>query len=764
MNRFILLLACFGSLFQTTLSQSVGKWHSYLAYHNTTSVAEGNTLVYALADSSLYSYGKEDNSLRYYSKENGLNDNKINCIAFHSEENTLVVIYANGNIDLIGDNQSVYNLPFILNSGNIQDKTVYSIYNYKETAYLSAAFGVVALNVKKKEIKETYKLNMPVHSVVVHNDYIYALTDAGIRRAALKDNLIDPASWNNYTVSVSEGAKDMVLQLCVFRDALCFLVENKGIYYQSGHDVQPLLSHTSIRNIKVENEKLIAFSSNELYIYSSFTERDKGNIAGITDVSSFKDPAVFWLATGEKGLTGIRRTAANQYEIIAENSSNNGPKRNLNAFMRMHNNKLYVAGGGRWTNRFNNRGTIMVYDTDSLKWNNLKDINGFRDATCIAVDPKDEYHYFVSTWGEGVYEFKDGELLKLYNHTNSSLSTIFPNTSTQNNYIRVEGVCFDKDNNLWMTNTEVNNVVNVLKADGNWTRLRFDAISNPTLADKILIASNGYKWINLVRDQKSGIFVFDDKGTIDDSSDDVSHYYSSLNDNNGNIGASEFFCITEDKNGHIWIGTNRGAFIISNLSRVMEGTMTGMRIIHTDEYGNPQYFLADERINAIAADGGNRKWIGTANSGIYLVNEDGSEIISHFTTDNSPLLSNTIESIAINDYTGEVFIGTDKGLISYMGDAVKGSEDYSNVYAYPNPVRPGFDERVVITGLMDNSNVKITDAKGNLIYQGRSAGGQIAWNCRNRSGNPVATGVYLVFSSTPEAKESVVTKIAVVRE
>jgi hypothetical protein len=764
MKRYLILLACSGSLLQTALPQSIGTWRSYLAYNNTTSVAEGNNLVYALADSSLYSYSKEDNSLRCYSKENGMNDNKISCIAYHSEEKTLVVIYANGNIDLVEEGQSAYNLPFILNSGNIQDKTVYSVHNYGETAYLSAAFGVVALNVKKKEIKETCRFSTPVHAVAVHRDYIYALTAGSIRRAALKDNLIDPASWIDYTVSVSGGAQDSVLQLCVFRDALCFLISGKGIYSQSGDKIQPLLSHASIRNIKVENEKLIAFSANELYIYSSFTERDKGNIAGITDVSSLKDPAVFWLATGEKGLTGIRRAAAGQYETIAGIPGFNSPARNLNAFMRMHGNKLCIAGGGRWTNRFNRPGTVMIYDTDSLKWNNLESVSGFRDATSVAVDPKDEQHLFVSTWGEGVYEFKDGRMTAHYNHTNSSLSTIYPGSGTQNNYIRVEGVCFDKDHNLWMTNTEVNNVINVLKADGSWAALRFDDIAYPTLADKILIASNGYKWVNLVRAQKSGIFIFDDRGTVDEQSDDISYYYSSLNDYSGNIGATEFFCITEDTKGHIWIGTNRGAFIISSLSRIMEGGMTGTRIIHSDEYGNPHYFLADERVNTIATDGGNRKWIGTNNSGIYLVSEDGSEIISHFTAANSPLLSNTIESIAISQRTGEVFIGTDKGLISYMGDAVKGSENYSAACAYPNPVRPGFARQVIITGLMENSNVKITDAAGNLIFQGRSAGGQIAWNCRNRNGKPVAAGVYIVFSSTPGAGESAVTRIAVVNE
>ncbi|MDR1356248.1 MAG: hypothetical protein LBJ58_01105, partial [Tannerellaceae bacterium] len=761
MKRFIILPLLLVGLLQTVRPQSIGTWRSYLAYNNTTAVAEGNNIVYAVADGSLYSYGKEDNSLRYYSKESGLSDSRISCIGYNSEENTLVTVYADGNIDLMDDNNKVYNLPFLLNSTNIQDKSVYSVYSSKEISYLSTAFGIVALNVKRKEIKETYRLNLPIRSTVIHNEYIYAVTsDGDVIRASLGGNLLDPANWSDYTVAVSEGVKDTVRQACVFRDALCLLVENKGIYYVSGNSLQPLLNHASIKNIKVENGKLAAFSAGELFIYSSLTERDRGNIAGITDISSLKDNNTFWLATGTKGIVSIRRTGANQYQTLVEDIVNDGPKRNLNAFLSMHNNKLYVAGGGRWANRFQNPGTVMIYDADSLKWNNLKDISGFMDATCIAVDPKDDAHLFVSTWGEGVYEFKDGELLQRYNHTNSALSTIYPGSASQYNYVRVEGVCFDKEGNLWMTNTEVADAVVVMKADGAWTKLRYDAISNATMADKILIASNGHKWINLVRVDKRGIFVFDDRGTIDDTSDDVSHYYSSLNDNSGDIGASEFLCITEDRKGYIWIGTNRGALIVTVPSRGVEGNMTGSRIIHKDENGNMQYFLADERVNAIAVDGGNRKWIGAYNSGLYLLNEDGTEIIHHFTAANSPLLSDNIQSLAINDLTGEVFIGTDGGLISYMGEATKGSETYSNVYAFPNPVRPDYDRQVVVTGLMENSNVKITDARGNLVYEGRSAGGQISWNCRNRSGSPVASGVYIVLASTPEAGESAVTKIA----
>jgi hypothetical protein len=738
----------------------MGKWRSYLAYYTTTLVAEGNNQVFAVANGSLYSYGKDDNSVRYFSKENGLSDNQITSIGYNAGANVLVTVYSNGNIDLIGEDNSVYNLPYLMQSTNIQDKTVNGVFCVNEMAYLPANFGIIVINVRKKEIKETYILNEAVSAVTIHNDAIYAVTANGLRRASLNDNLINPANWHAFAVATPD-AKDVIQQVCTFQHTLCFLLKGKGVYYLTENNtVQLLLALTSIRNMKVVNDKLVAFSSSEIYIYSTLTERDKGSLANISDVSSLKDNTTFWLAIGEGGLTGIKRTAANQYQTLVSDIRNDGPKRNLTFFLRMHKQKLYITGGGRWTDRFFNTGTIMIYDTDSLKWNNLKDTG--TDVTSLAVDPDDDTHLFISTWGEGIYELKAGQVVNHYNHTNSTLGTI-PGTGQPNNYVRVEGLCYDKQHNLWMTNSGVNDVIHVLKADGTWTKLYYDDISNPHLADKILIASNGHKWLNLARANKSGIFVFDDKGTLEDTSDDSYHYYSFLSNAQGNIGTSEYFCITEDKKGEIWIGTNRGVVFVSVPSRGVEGTMTCSRIEYTDEYGLPDYFLKDERIRAIAVDGGNRKWLGTENSGIYLVSEDGSQVISHFTVDNSPLLSNTIQSIAINDATGEVFMGTDKGLISYLGDATQGSEDYSDVYAYPNPVRPDFDDKVVITGLMENSNVKITDARGSLVFEGRSTGGRISWDFRNRSGRPVAAGVYLVLSSTPGAGESVVTKIAVIR-
>ncbi|MDR0536878.1 MAG: hypothetical protein LBH04_02335 [Tannerellaceae bacterium] len=764
MKRIFLHFILAASVLVAGAAQSVDSWRSYLSYYNTSIVAEGNDYIFAVANGSLYSYRKDDNSIRYYSKENGLNDTQILALAFNSSEKTFITAYSNGNIDLISENHTIYNIPFLMSSSNVQDKTVNAIFTHNEYAYLSANFGVIALNVKKKEIKETCFLDAPVSSLTILGDSIYACTGKGVLTAALSDNLINPNNWRPFSHGITEASEtDSVLRLCTFGDGLCLLLKNRGVYWKSGGEVRRILNHNSLKSIKTENGKLLAFSASELYIFSSLTEYDKGGISNIADVSSLKDASIFWLATGQGGLAGIRRIGQNQYQSLASIVNADCPKYNYNAFMQMQGNKLYIAGGGRWSNRLFRPATVMAYDTDSLKWKNHADIGGAQDATSIAVDPADENHIFVSTWGEGVYEIKGNEIAAHYNHTNSALSTIYPGAAVAYNYIRAEGLIFDRGRNLWMTNSEVATTVVVRKADGTWRNFNYPDIANATLADKILIDANGYKWINLVRDRKSGIFVLDDKGTIDDSADDESYYYSSLSDVMGDIGAKEFTCIVEDLKGEIWIGTNRGPVYISVPSRGPKGTMLCQRIIRTDEYGLSDYFLKDERINAIAVDGGNRKWLGTESSGLYLVSENGLEVIHHFTSANSPLLSDRIESLAINHQTGEVFIGTSNGLVSFTGDAIKGAESYTNVYAYPNPVRPE-DTFVIISGLMAESNVKITDSRGSLLFQGRSNGGMVRWNCRNQNnGKSVVSGVYFVLASSPGAAESVVAKIAVVR-
>ena len=771
---YTFLLTCM--VVSSIVAQSVGEWNTYLAYYKTTNIAEGNNHIYAVADGSLFSYSKEDNSITHYSRQTGLSDNDINNICFNPEVNTLLITYTNGNIDLLGEN-GIYNISYLLDNSNVTDKTFNNIYLYKELAYLSTNFGIIVLNMDKKEIKDTYKINVKVYSVAIKDNHIYASTSSGLKYASLDSNLLDYNVWKSYSLTSSEFDTDSISQICFFQDNLCLFANHnikskKGVYYQQPDGtIRSLLKNEDLKYMVIQNNKLIPYTNSELYIYSSLSnsDRDLVNVGIINSVTSLKDANIFWIASGTNGIKGIQKKN-NNYQVILENTNDDTlyPKRNYNYFMTTHKNKLLIAGGGRWTDRWNRPGTFMEYENG--KWHNFDEykINNkfkyFWDYTGIAVDPKDPEHYFISSYGQGIAEIKEKEAIQLYTYNNSILEAIAGKNLNPFDYTRIGGITFDKGGNLWITNCEVGSVLKVLKTDGSWGSFKFNDFTNVHMADKITITSDNRKWINVPYGSEAGIFIFDDGGTIDDTSDDQARFIRTFSDINGTIDASGYFCINEDKNGQVWIGSNRGPIVCENPKTSLDKIQCKRITRPADEINDVPYnFLDGEQINAIAVDGGNRKWIATQSSGVFLVSEDGMETIENFTTTNSPLPSNQINSLAINQLTGEVFIGTEKGLVSYMGDATEGKEDYSDVYAYPNPVRPEHNDHVTIVGLMNDSNVKITDLKGNIIYQGKSAGGTFTWDCRSRKGGRVATGVYLVFSATPEAKESVVTKIMVVK-
>lgn len=766
MKRTIYLLLFVLCITYTGLSQTTG-WTSHASYHNTTAVAEGNDNVFAVANGALYSYGKEDQSLRFYTKENGLSDANIDTIAYHPGTHTLLIIYSNSNIDLFTDN-GIRNIPFLMNNVTIQDKEIQDISFHNNHAYLSGRFGIMALNLSKQEITDTYNIRRNVHSSIVHNDRLYAMTDEGLWYAPLTVNMVDPNNWVNVPLSSSQFNVNSVSRIISFDGIICFLAPFNGVYYLNpSGQLQYLVLESGMQDMTLQNNKLIAYTSNRAFIYSSLTAREDVNTGIIEGIASLRNNT-YWVAAGNEALKGIQKNeGSGRFELFVSELNLNSPKRNLAAFMTFHNQKLLVTGGGRWLSRSDNPGTLMVYDNNS--WFNFDEAKiaqqsgiRFSDVTSVVVDPQDENHYFASTWGEGVFEFKDNEFVALYNHMNSSLNS----SANNSNYIRVEGLTFDSEGNLWMTNSSVNNGIKVRKADGTWTTLsdeKYSALNNRNLLDKILITQNGNKWVNNVRDP--GIFIFNENGTIDDTSDDETRYITSFVTPGGEaIGAAFYYCMAEDNNGYIWIGTNLGPIYCATPYDILSNNAArAIRPLRTGYDGQPAYFLDGETVLSIAVDQGDRKWIGTQSSGVYVVNADATETIANFTTENSILPSNYISSLAINKETGEVFIGTDRGIVSYMGEQTTGGDQYSDVYAYPNPVRPEHTDRVTITGLMQNSNVKITDLNGNLIYQTRSVGADVTWNCRNKNGERVATGIYLVLASNSDAGESVVTKIMVIK-
>lgn len=775
--RHILTIILFSFFSFTVLAANFNTtgWKTYLSYNNTNSVEESNDQVFVVAEGSLYTYGKDDNSIKQYYKGNGLNDNTISLIRYNKQTKSLLIIYDNSNIDILEGGVAT-NLPYLSTSTSIRDKQINSVLVHDEYAYLSTAFGIVVINMAKKEIKDTYKLSLNITSCAIQNGNIYASTtnkaevSSGIIYASLKENLLDKANWKPYGLS-NLSDSHTISAIASFKNTLFYLVSQQGIFYENNGELSRIINSSTLKYMKVIGEKLACIDNSRVFIVSDTQKFDQINLS-INDISTYQADK-YWIAEGSKGLRSIQRKGSNSFEVLNEPIILDGPYSNSAFDIVCKNDKVYMIIGGKDLlngKRFDKGGYILTYDYD--KWSFIdpkeaqKKLNlprNPRDYTSIAVttdDSNDEIVY-ASSMGDGVIQYKNGTPVQSYNEKNAFKETAGGYGS---GYCYIDGLAFDKNGNLWMTSSEVNHAVLVLDKAGAWHRLDIEQLRGVYTINDILITSTNDKWIYVPRNTPKLVMI-----PNSESLDEVSSYeFTTLIDTDGKeLTPSNYTCVAEDKDGYIWVGTNRGAvyFTKPRISSAEDKAATRCtRVKYTnEETGNLAYFLDNVVVTTLKVDAGNRKWIGTKGNGVYVLDNDNETIVYQFNTTNSPLLSDNIYDIEINDKTGEVFIGTDKGLNSYQGEASEGKSDYSEIYAYPNPVRPEHMDKVTIVGLMDNSNVKITDLNGNIIYQTKSLGGQAIWNCRNANGSRVATGVYLVLASTEEASESVVTKIIVVK-
>ncbi|MDR1456360.1 MAG: hypothetical protein LBJ01_11955, partial [Tannerella sp.] len=519
-------------------AQRTGEWRSWPATWETANVAETPRQVFAVANGTLYSYGKEDSRVTVYSKQSGLHDTDIQWIGYHAGAKTLLIIYRNGNIDLMTD-EGFYNLPYLKNTTSIRDKEIYDIYFHDGNAYVAARFGIMVIQLDKREIAETYKLDMAVYGVCIQGETIFASTENGLLRASLSDNLPDIHNWNEQPLPAEFDAGN-IRQLCEFEGKLHFRINSSGVYrLEPGGEVNTLMRHAGLTGMKMIAGRLAAYTSSALYLFESSSRYETVSPGTVNDVAGLNGDGTYWLASGVDGLTALRRKAADEYETTVSGLNLEGPKRNLAGFLKFHNGKLWIAGGGRSkTVRYRNPGTLMTFQDG--KWFNFDEATVNRevgytclDYTAVVIDPDDETHFFVGTCGEGVLEFKDNAFVQLYNHENSALQTGLPGSQGEH-YVRVQGFTYDRDKNLWMTNSEVRNGIVVRKADGTWISLYYPGITQAYFVDQILITSKGHKWVNVPHSGNSpGILVFDDRGTLDDVSDDVANYFPSFRSASG---------------------------------------------------------------------------------------------------------------------------------------------------------------------------------------------------------------------------------------
>ena len=741
MKILLAIIMPFITLGQNT---SIGGWKNYKSYNSASYVCEANNKIYCVASGSLFYVEKNDKIITRLSKIDGLSDIEIEHIGFLEETNTLIIIYKNCNIDLIKDGY-ITNLSDIKRKEIVGKKQINNIIIKNKKVYISSSFGLIILDTERQEIQDTYKIGLnaefqEITGCTFINDSILVTTSLGVFYADANSNsLFDYNSWDTLT---------NFLQDDIFEN----IVSSESVFLIDSTD--------EINNINYYNNTFLISKDSCVEIYSSdfILQHILKTPEIVNALYSYKDSDNnIWIADGVNGL--LKYVNFNYYSSYIPE----GPISNNIFSVEYIDNKLYVCHGGHtnFGNWWNKEGGSVM--SENMFWENYnyEELGQCRDI--VSVTKNGESVYWASYYN-GISEFKNGELYERWspNNTGFALDTI---DDWQNDKrISVASLKFDNNGNMWGVTSSVTNPLFVKTPENEWHSFYLPQQIKYLYSD-LIIDNNDQKWIIIGRDggaNEIGVLVYSDNGTISNTADDQ-YKILTTSIGNGKLPSLNVYSITEDLNGEIWIGTDKGICVFYNPSYVFSTYNFDAEQILIQEGDYGQYLLSEEKITTIKIDGANRKWVGTENSGLFLLSNGGLEKIHHFTTENSPILSNNIIDIAINHKIGEIFIATDKGMISYRSDATKGASTQNNTKVFPNPVTESYNGLIAISGLIENANVKITDIDGNLVYEGFANGGQATWDGKNKHGEKASSGVYLVFSCDVNGREKMVSKILLIK-
>ncbi len=736
------------------------EWTGYFSYVSIESISQGNDRIYVGAENAVFSFDLSTQEINTIDSVKGLSGELISTVYYSENFNLLVIGYENGLIEIVIDgDEDVLKVVDILDKPTIPpgSKRINHFNEFDGNLYIAAAFGISVYDLSALEFGDTYFIGdfgtqINISQTTIFNEFIYASSiEGGLRRAIVaNDNLIDFEEWTTVNQGFFSGVQTLGNALYLanpINRRILELIPGGGLTTVATYN-DPLV------DFGVHNNFLTVTTTSSIQTYTDgfALQAVVNNIPDFDYVgqSGFAFNNILYLGTEEDGLLTIPFGANLAEQILPDGPINNRP-----FTLDTSPGQLWVAFGEVDVDF--NPFPLTRRGISNLRegvWTNIafEDIFETNDIVNIAINPEDPNDVYMTSHNKGLLKIEGQQPIIQYNESNSPLELF----NAQRD-IRLYGADFDREGNLWFTQSRVENGLIRLTPGQSFQKHDLTSII-PDVAEtgvlgELRISREGYVF-----------FSYNEDGLVGFNPANGALNIISEGAGNGNLPTNNVRAIEFDNQNRLWIGTLKGLRVLFNVGGFFEEDAdVEAREIIILENGVPQELLFEQVITDIEVDGSNNKWISTATSGVFYLSPNGQETLLRFTKDNSPLPSDNVQDIAIDAFTGVVYFATINGLVAYNGSATAPRENLEDVYSYPNPVRPGFDGNVTIDGLTAKANVKITDLEGNLVYEETSQGGSILWDTTAFGRYKVASGVYLVLITTEDALETKVHKIMIIR-
>tara|TARA_R110001583_G_scaffold35585_3_gene118225 strand:+ start:13661 stop:15964 length:2304 start_codon:yes stop_codon:yes gene_type:complete len=741
-------------------------WEDFYSYNNVKDFIKTENKIYAIVDNAIFTFNSTTNKVTKISSVNGLSGEKTTTLHYSKAFDKIIIGYETGLLEIIDSKNNITIAKDIVNFNYSGNKQINDITEYNNKLYLSTSFAIIVYDIENLQFGDTYFIGsesseIKINQIKIHQGIIYAATENGVFTAdAANPSLIDFNNWTHNFSSNFSAIEIFNNQVYVSSNRTLYKFENNELLFQKTYPQTIESIKSSENNLAISTQRSVYVNNlNELEIVNYTASSSDSYYFNLN--TAFFENNILYLGTEEYGiLKSDFQDISNFEEIHPE-----GPNSNLPFSIAVNNSNLWVVYGS-YDSAYTPLGKRFGYSHfNGADWINTpyNTEYGVRDLVNITFDPTNENKVYLSSWGGGMLIVEDDIITTYWNHLNSGLEKL--NYQPNPNYIsiRINGASFDTSGNLWIANAWVDERIKKYSANGSWSSIDMSSVmTNPALGlNELIIDKTNNIWIG---SRRNGVLVFNENGA-NKKALTTEKTKGSLPDLNART-------IKADNNNRIWIGTKKGLVVLYNAATVFNSQIIDAEPIIILDDGIPKKLMGDQTINTIAIDGADNKWFGTELGGVLQTNPNGTSTLKNFNKNNSPLPSNTILKIAVDNNSGKVFFATDKGIVAYNSNVSFYGDNLPEVYAYPNPSTKN-NEFITIDGrngthLPNGTTIKILDVAGNLVYETTTKegqelfGGKVIWNKTNLAGTKVASGIYIVLLITKDALETAVTKIAII--